>query len=131
MANRLCLLSITIICLILLSGCEMMESESPSDVVVAVYMAANSGNSAEVEKYLSAPDPIEVEVVGILASDGKQQSWKPRVQKGSIQRIEILKEDFSRSYRATVHFNIHFKDGNKKEMQVPLIKEAGSWKIER
>jgi hypothetical protein len=130
MSKRIFLLSITLAILVTAAGCAGMGSESPSDVVKAVYMAANDGNTGEVERRLSAPDSATVEIIGILASQGKQQRWKPSVKKGSIESIEILNEQKT-TYRATVRFRLHFKDGKKKEMQVPLIKEGGVWKIER
>ena len=131
MSKRILLLSIALAILVTAAGCADMGAESPSDVVKAVYMAANDGNTEEVERRLSAPDPAAIEIIGILASQGKQQRWKPSVKKGSIQSIEILSEDLTRTYRANVRFRLHFKDGKKKEMQVPMIKEGGVWKIER
>jgi hypothetical protein len=120
-----------LVLLIAAYGCaELMGSESPSDVVTAVYMAANSGDAAEVEKRLSAPESPTVEIIGILASDGKQQPWKPSVKEGSLQRVEILSEETT-TYRSTVSFRLHLRNGKKQEMQLQLIKEAGYWKIER
>ena len=117
--------------LIVLFGCaDLLGSETPSEVVMAAYTAANDGNSVEVEKRLSSPDPAAVEIIGILASDGKQQQWKPSVKPGTLQSVEILSEEKT-TYRATVTFKLHFKNGKKKEMQLPLIKEAGYWKIQR
>ena len=130
MSKRIHLLSVTVIIVVIVFGCSDLGSESPSDVVRAVYMAANNGAEEEVEKRLSATDPPVVEIVGILASNGRQQRWKPSVRKGSIQSIEILEEQTT-AYRANVRFKLHLKDGTSKEMEVPLIKEGGVWKIER
>ena len=91
---------------------------------------AVDGNEEEVEKRLSAPDPAVVEIAGILASNGKQQRWKPSVKKGSIQSVEILSEQKT-TYRATVRFRLNMTNGTKREMQTQLIKEAGAWKIDR
>ena len=124
-------LPIAILILLVVPGCDkLFESESPSDVVKAVYMAASDGNDVEVEKRLAAPPPANVEIIGILASDGRQQRWKPVVKRGSIQSVEILSEQKT-TYRAEVRFRLNMTDGAKKEMQTQLIKEAGSWKIDR
>lgn len=131
MSKRIHFLSVAVTIMAVVFGCtDLMGSESPSDVVRAVYLAANDGNEEEVEKRLSAPDPPVVEIVGILASDGRQQRWKPSVRKGSIQSIEILEEETT-AYRAKVRFKLHLKDGTSTETEVPLIKEGGVWKIER
>jgi len=130
MSKRIHLPFVAVIIMVIVFGCaDLLGSESPSDVVRAAYMAANDGNDGEVEKRLSAPDPAAVEIIGILASNGKQQRWKPSVKKGSIQSIEILEEQTT-AYRANVRFTLHLKDGTGKEMDVPLIKEGGVWKIE-
>jgi hypothetical protein len=117
--------------LVFFFGCaDLMGSETPSEVVKAVYTAANEGNSVEVEKRLSAPDPAAIEMIGIIASDGKQQQWKPSVKPGTLQSVEILSEEKT-TYRATVSFRLHLKNGKTREMQVQLLKEAGYWKILR
>ncbi len=131
MTRLIHLFCIGFVILLVSAGCgELFASESPSEVVQAVYMAASDGNDVEVEKRLAAPPPATIEIIGILASDGKQQRWKPSVKKGSIQSVEILSEEKS-SYRATVRFRLNMTNGTKKEMQTQLIKEGGVWKIER
>jgi hypothetical protein len=123
-----CALSIALLTVI---GCaDLLGAESPSEVVKAVYTAANEGDTAEVERHLSAPDPAAVEVIGIIASDGRQQKWRPSLEPGSLQSIEILDEDKT-TYRATVSFRLNFTDGRQKEMRLQLMKEAGYWKILR
>lgn len=122
--------AVVCVAIIILGCADLLGSESPSDVVRAVYMAANDGNEAEVEKRLSAPDPAVVEIVGILASNGRQQRWKPSLKKGTLQSIEIL-DEHTTAYRATVRFKLHLTDGTTREKEVPLIKEGGAWKIER
>lgn len=109
---------------------DLLGAESPSDVVIAVYTAANDGNTAEVNKHLSAPDPAAIEIMGTLASGGKQQPWKPSVTPGSLRSIEILSEEKT-TYRATVRFTLTFKNGTTQEHVLQLIKEAGYWKIMR
>ena len=131
MSERIHFLFVAVVIMVIVLGCaDTLGAESPSDVVRAAYMAANDGKEEEVEKRLSSPDPAVVEIVGILASNGRQQRWKPSVRKGSIQGIEILEEKAT-AYRAEVRFKLHLKDGTSKEMEVPLIKEGGVWKIER
>jgi len=131
MNRRTYRLAIAVFTLGVLLGCaDLVGSETPSEVVKAVYTAANEGNNVEVERRLSSPDPAAVEIVGILASNGKQQQWKPSVKPGSLQRVEILNEEKT-TYRATVRFKLHFTNGTEKEMELQLLKETGYWKIQR
>ena len=131
MSKRIWQSGVALFLLIVFSGCaDLLGSETPSEVVRAVYTAANDGNTVEVEKRLSSPDPAAVEIIGILASNGKQQPWKPSLKPGTLQSVEILSEEKT-TYRATVSFVLHFKNGKQKKMQLPLIKEAGYWKIQR
>ena len=107
MKTRICLPMIALAILLAGLGCgDMLASESPSDVVTAVYMAASDGNDAEVQKRLAAPPPANVEIIGTLASGGRQRLWEPNVEKGSIESVEILSEEAT-SYRAEVGFRLH------------------------
>lgn len=131
MKRHLYLICTALLILLTVPRCaDLLGSESPSDVVTAVYTAANDGNTAEVNKHLSAPEPAAIEMMGILASGGKQQPWKPSVKQGSLKSIEILSEEKT-TYRATVSFRLTFKNGKTQEHQLQLFKEAGYWKIER
>ena len=131
MTRLIHLFCIGFVILLAAAGCgELFASESPSEVVQAVYMAASNGNDVEVEKRLAAPPPANVEIVDILASGGRHQRWKPSVKRGSIRSVEILSEQKTTS-RATVRFRLNMTGGAKKEMVTQLIKEGGAWKIDR
>jgi ankyrin repeat protein len=102
------------------------DLKSPSEVVIAAYMAANKGNYAEAEKYIHS---------GFLASipeaDRTQtlkKRWDKLTQGKKVEKIEIVGQDIQEE-GATVYIKIHFKDGNKKVVKTQLIKEDGYWKI--
>jgi hypothetical protein len=111
------------------SGCDSIGQKSPSQVVIAAYMAANEGKYSETEKYLSS---IVLKFFKIAPKAGVGGSiislWDRATRYGTIRRIEILGEKV-RGIRATVSFRIHFKDGKTNDEKLPLIKEDGQWKI--
>ncbi len=109
------------------SGCDSIGQKSPSEVVIAAYMAANEGKYSEVKKYMSSEVINAMAGLGALAG-GWKAVWDKITRNGTIQRIEILKEEM-RGEGATVYFRIHFKDGKTKVDDKPLIKEDGQWKI--
>jgi len=115
------------------SGCTggggiAILSKSPGDVVKAAYMAANAGQYSEAEKYLSS-EVLNAMKGGLGAlAGGMKGMWDKTTRDGTIDRIEILKEDV-RGEGAKVLFRIHFKDGKTKDDDEPLIKENGQWKI--
>lgn len=120
-------ISLVIVVAVFLSyTCKTKVKESPSEAVVAVYMAANGGWYSVAEKYIHSE---------ILTSTKKNlgtlftiNAWDKFTRFGKIERIEILKE-VVRGERADVSFKIHFKDGETKEDRDILIKEGGQWKI--
>ncbi len=100
-----------------------MVSKSPGDAVKAAYMAANAGEYSEAEKYVST------DVLNAWArSGGMKSEWDRITRDGTIDRIEILKEEI-RGEGAKVSIRIHFKDGQTKNDNEPLIKQSGEWKI--
>jgi hypothetical protein len=111
-------------------GYNAISQKLPSEVevVVTAYMAANDGKYSEVEKYMSS-DAINAikSDLGALAG-GMKGVWDKTTRNGTIQMIEILKEEV-RGEGATVYFRIHFKDGKTEDGNEPLIKEDGQWKI--
>lgn len=109
-------------------GKSGLFSKSPSDTVVAAYMAANEGKYSEAETYLSseALNALKGEL-GALAG-GRKRIWDRKTRNGTIQRIEVLREEV-RGEGATVYFLIHFEDGSTEEDEESLIKEKGVWKI--
>jgi len=114
--------------LMITSGCDSIGGKSPSQVVVAAHMAANEGKYSEAEKYMSS-EVINAMKSGLGAlAGGWKGAWDKTTRNGTIQKIEILKEEV-RGEGATVHFRIHFKDGKTKDDDEPLIKENGQWKI--
>lgn len=102
--------------------------KTPSETVIATYMAANEGKYSEAGKYLSS-EVINAMKGGLGALVGGMKGiWDQSTRNGNIERIEILREEI-RGEGATVYFRIHFKDGTTKNDDEPLIKENGVWKI--
>ena len=109
-------------------ACGRPLSKSPSDTVVATYMAANEGKYSEVEKYFSS-DALNAMKGDIGALFGGMKGFADEATRnGSIERIEILREQV-RGEGAQVDFRIHFKDGSKKDANERLLLENGVWKI--
>jgi hypothetical protein len=59
---------------------------------------------------------------------GMKGAWDKATRNGSIERIEILREEV-RGEGANVYFRIHFKDGSRQDTDEKLLKENGVWKI--
>ena len=117
-----------IVVFMLINGCNSIGQKSPSEVVIAAYMAANEGKYSEAEKYLSSEVMNAMKGgIGALAG-GMKGAWDKTTRNGTIEKIEILKEEV-RGEGANVFFKIHFKDGKTKDDDEPLIKEDGRWKI--
>ena len=108
----------------LYTGCGINGEKSPSATVEAAYMAANDGKYSEAEKYLSS-EFINAQKTGVVVLKGV---WDLATRNGTIQKIEILKEEVG-GEEATVYIKLYFKDGSTKEDCEPLIKENGVWKI--
>jgi hypothetical protein len=110
------------------SGGGGLFKKGPADVAKAAYMAANEGRYSEVEQYLSS-DAINAvkSSLGAMAG-GMKGIWDKTTRNGTIERIEILKEEI-RGEGARVQFKIYFKGGATKEDHESLIQEKGSWKI--
>ena len=122
------LAAIVIAAFIFSSGCSSIGQKLPSDVVKAAYMTANEGKHSEVEKYLLSEVINSMKGgLGALAG-GMKGVWDEATRNGTIQNIEILREEV-RGEGTTVYFRIHFKDGTTKDDDKPLIKENGQWKI--
>lgn len=108
-------------------GCKKM-GKSPSQVVKAAYMVANESKYSEADKHLSS-EILNVMKGGLGAlAGGTKGVWDKATRNGTIERIEILKEEI-RGEGAIVHFRLYFKDGSTKGDDEPLIKENGVWKI--
>lgn len=122
---RVLLATVGISVFIFTIGCSSIGQKSPSQVVVAVYMAANEAKYSEVKKYLSS------ELINNLRAPGSsmKELCDYMTSNGTIQKIEILKEEV-RGEGAKVYFRIHFKDGKTTDViEIPLIKEGGQWKL--
>lgn len=104
------------------------ERKSPSQVVKAAYIAANSSKYLEIERYLSA------EALSVLKGEmgtrigGMTGVWDKATRNRTIEIIEVLKEEI-RGDRALVLLKAHYKDGSVKKTLEPLIKENGVWKM--
>jgi hypothetical protein len=112
---------------VITSGGNSIDHKSPSEVVVAAYMAANEGKYSEVEKYMSSDAISAIKNLGALAG-GMKGIWDKTTHSGTIRKIEIPKQEV-RGEEATVYFRILFKDGKTEDGDEPLIKEGGQWKI--
>lgn len=107
------------------AGCQ----KSPSDVVIAAYMAANKGKYSETEKYLPSSSAIMNSVKeGLVSRAVFNAIWDEATRNGTIEKIEILKEEI-RGEGAKVSFRIYYKDGKTIDNDEPLIKEKRRWKI--
>ena len=111
------------------SGCASIGQKSPSQVVVAAYMAANEGKYSEAEKYMSSEIINAVKGGEGMFAGGWKGSWDKITRNGTIQKIEILYGDAGGRFGAEVYFRIHFKDGKTKDDTEYLMKEGGQWKI--
>jgi hypothetical protein len=101
------------------------STNSPSQVVVAAYMAANEGKYSEAEKYMSSGL-----INAIKEGEGVKGVWDKTTRNGTIQKIEIREEFVRKEFGAAiVHFGITFKDGKTLGDSEILIKEGGQWKI--
>lgn len=103
-------------------------TKSPSEVVEAVYMAANDGNYSKVKKHssksvLNSLDNSLIQRLGTFKG-----YWKAVTRNGTIDKIEITKEEI-RGDVAGVGFTIYYKTGKTKKNVVRLVKENGGWKI--
>jgi len=105
-------------------GCDFIGQQSPSQVEVAVLMAINEGKYSEVKEYLSS------EIKSTIEEDmaGRRRYWDKMTCNGTIQRVEILKEEV-RGEGARVYVRIHYKDGETIDDDDFLIKENGQWKL--
>lgn len=109
-------------------GKSGLFSKSPSDTVVAAYMAANEGKYSEAEAYISSEVLNAMKGGRRVLAGGMKALCDEATRNGTIERIEILREEV-RGEGATVYYRLHFEDGSKKESDQDLIKENGVWKM--
>jgi hypothetical protein len=98
-------------------------SRSPSEVVKATFLNANQGRYSDANNGLSSQLRAIQDQTGMA-----KQLWDGVTRKGSITKVEILKEEV-RGEGATVRFKIHYKAGRSFESEEDLLKEGGNWKI--
>jgi len=116
--------------IVLMSGCtEQVETNlTPSETVVAFYMAGNDGVYSKAEKYVSS-DALEVMKGDLGALIGGLKGYLDKQTRGgTIEKIEITDETI-RGEGSTVYFVINYKNGGTKDAYEHLIKENGVWKI--
>ena len=113
---------------VLLFGCGFKKS--PSDIVKATYMAANSGQYSEVEKHLSREALRTINGPQGASSGGLKGIFNKKTDNGNIEKIEVERE-FIKDEQAVVRILIHLKSGRRAEDGVILIKEDGEWKLDR
>lgn len=102
--------------------------KSPSDVLISAYMTGNDGKYSEAEAYLSSDLISAIKGDAGTLAGGMKGLWDKETRNGTIEKIEIVKEEFS-GEGAKVYFKIHFKDGKTNDDYVPFIKEKGQWKM--
>jgi hypothetical protein len=104
-------------------------SSGPAKTFTTALMTANDGKYSDANEYLSSEVKQVVQgQLGALAG-GTKGMWDTYTKNGTIQRIEVLKEEI-RGEGATVICNIYYKDGSvKSNDKTDMIKEKGSWKI--
>ena len=109
--------------------------KTPSKVLQAAWQAANQGDIAQAEQYLSINtlgwlDDTLAMMPGKSLETIMRDKWDQRTRHQTIQTLEILSEDI-RGTTATVNYILHFNDGTKSApRQETLIREDGRWKIQ-
>ena len=103
-------------------------ASSPGQVAKEVYVAADAGKYSEVEKRLSAA-ALEAYKgpLGALVG-GTKGIWDDETRNGTIAQVEVLKEDV-RGEGANVSLKLTFRDGTVRQVERPLVKEGGNWKL--
>jgi hypothetical protein len=111
-----------------LVACNSARQRTPSEVVIAAYMAANAGLYSETEKYISA-EALQI-MKGELSAliGGLKSLWDFATNYGTIERIEITEETI-RGEGALVLFRLYFEDGSMRDDYESLIRERGVWKL--
>lgn len=113
---------------LLLANCSSVPPRSPSVVVRAAYTAANAGRYTEASGCFIALVRNTVNAMPGGAPVFTAALWDKTTRNGTIQRIEILKEEV-RGEVAKVSFRLHFQDGSTEDHTAHLVKENGVWKI--
>ena len=121
------LTSIILLNTLVVFGCGFKKS--PSAIVKATYMAANSAQYSEVEKHLSKRARSDLNGPLATSSGGFKGVWDMKTRNGTIEKIEVVRE-FINGERAVVHIDIYLRDGRRAEDGVILIKEDGEWKLD-
>jgi hypothetical protein len=115
----------------LLAGCE--SRSSPSDALRAAYLAANAGDYAKAQSYMtSALHPA--------APEDTKGAWQRITRNGTLKSVDIVKEELPKEERpgtskeqrqeiATVRFRMTFTNGATEEDVAYLVQEKGAWKI--
>jgi len=106
-------------------GCDSTGKKTPSEVLVAAYMAANEGNYSEADKYLSSE---AIKLVKAMGTGSMIDEWDEVTYFGTIKRIAILEEEIQEE-RATVYFRAYLNDGTTEDEEEIFIKEDNQWKI--
>ena len=115
---------IAIAMLSILCGCNK-EPKSPSEVVLAAYMAANDGDYEKANNYVSS----ELLMMADMFTGGNSRSfWDEQTRNRAIKNIEITDEVITND-KAIVKFKFQYKEGDLKETEQGLEKINGLWKF--
>lgn len=121
---RVKLIFIAIAMLAGLCGCSN-EPKTPSEVVVAAFMAANSRDYERANSYVSS----ELLMMAKMFTGGNMSRlWDKDTHNGLIQNIEIISNETNEGI-ARVVYTIHYKDGETKQDTQKLKKEDGFWRF--
>jgi len=119
------------------------SQKSPSETIISAYAAGNAGNYSEASLLCSKRlNKYFTETVGQGDRDrGLKFMFDEITNKGTLDHVEILKEEKSREDRleifkekengdhVTIEMKLHYKNGELKDSSATLVREDGTWKI--
>jgi len=113
---------IVVIAVLLLGG-----GESPTDVAIAFYRAANEGNYARAEGYLAPEVRMAWQMMPMMPSfdtavDGATKG-------GTITRIEVEEATEYGRVSATVWLRLDYQDGSREQDVLTLTRVDRRWRI--
>jgi len=118
------LVGILMVVLALLAGCGHGE-KSPSEVVKALYEAANAGKYSAVEHYFCADARRYIKVA---YPRGLKPLCDAQTKYGTLTQVDIVQVEI-KGDEAYVTARLRFKDRTTLGEKTKLIKEKGEWKV--
>ena len=108
---------------------------TPAKVLKATWNAANAGDVANLEQYLSLMslgwiDEALAMMPGKDMESLLREKWDQRTRHQTMDTLEIVQED-TKDTRASVKYVVHYQDGRSSAPRVEtFVLESGQWKIE-